>query len=220
MPSASPLSARAALAWGTGFTAAVIVFGCREQSSVNPLDSGQPPASAADSSPSASAPAPRARRPAPSGDFDCRVLRPAPGKEGAVVPETIEMSPPGSGKRVFTSKMGVVVTFGRDEFLKAARCMKLDKAVRYVEEETGFTEESALMDAFQMSYVAAALLDAGRAGVRLESEPASRKTIVRDGWAADGCNGRCRSFGRLYRLSDGDPSFFLRITDRTIESPP
>jgi hypothetical protein len=66
-----------------------------------------------------------------------------------------------------------------------------------------------------MSYVVAALLDAGRAGVRLESEPDLRKTIVRDGWAEDGCGGHCRSSGRLYRLSEDDPAFFLRITDHT-----
>jgi hypothetical protein len=41
----------------------------------------------------------------------------------------------------------------------------------------------------------------------------SRKSIARDGWAANGCAGRCRSFGRLYRLSDDDSSFFLRVTD-------
>jgi hypothetical protein len=107
------------------------------------------------------------------------------------------------------------VAFNRDDFLKAARCMKLEKAIRYVEQETGQAPESALMDAFQLSYVAAALLDAGRASVRLEEESGSRKSIVRDGWAADGCGGRCRSFGRLYRLSDDDSSFFLRITDHT-----
>jgi len=107
------------------------------------------------------------------------------------------------------------VTFDREEFLKAARCLKLDKAIDYVEKETGRSEESALMDAFDLSYVVAALLDAGRGGIRLEEESAPRKSIVRDGWAADGCNGRCRSSGRLYRLSEDDASFFLRITDRT-----
>jgi hypothetical protein len=131
------------------------------------------------------------------------------------MPETIELSPPGAGKRVFTAKTGVVVAFDREDFLKAARCLKFEKAIRYIEEETGVAEESAIMDAFQLSYVAAALLDVGRAGVRLEEESAPRKSIVRDGWAADGCAGRCRSFGRLYRLSDDDSSFFLRITDQT-----
>ena len=131
------------------------------------------------------------------------------------MPETIELVPPGAGKRVFFSKTGVVVTFDREEFLRAARCLKFEKAVEYVEKETGRAQESALMDAFQLSYVVAALLDAGRGGVRLEEEPLPRKSIVRDGWAADGCNGRCRSFGRLYRLSNDESSFFLRITDQT-----
>jgi hypothetical protein len=141
-------------------------------------------------------------------------LRPAPA-ETAVLPESIELRPPGPGKKVFTSKMGVFVTFNRDEFLKAARCLGYEQAIRYIEQDTGFAEQTAIMDAFQLSYVAAALLDAGRAGVRLEEEAAFRKSIVRDGWAADGCTGRCRSFGRLYRLSADESSFVLRITDHT-----
>ena len=132
-----------------------------------------------------------------------------------MTPESIELRPPGAGKKVFTSKMGVFLTFNRDEFLKAARCLKYEQAIRYIEEDTGFAEQTAIMDAFQLSYVAAALLDAGRAGVRLEQEAAFRKSIVRDGWAADGCAGRCRSSGRLYRLSADEASFFLRITDHT-----
>ncbi len=103
--------------------------------------------------------------------------------------------------------------FEREAFLAAARCMKLEKAIRFIEEETGQEQESPVMDAFQLSYVAAALLDAGRGGVRLEDESEWRKSIVRDGWAADGCAGHCRSFGRLYRLSEDDPSFFLRVSD-------
>jgi hypothetical protein len=153
-------------------------------------------------------------RSAPSGDFGCQELRATPA-ENAVIPEAIELRPPAAGKTVFTSKMGVFVSFNRDEFLKAARCLKYEQAIRYIEQDTGFAEQTAIMDAFQLSYVAAALLDAGRAGVRLEEEAAFRKTIVRDGWAADGCAGRCRSFGRLYRLSATDSSFFLRITDHT-----
>jgi hypothetical protein len=140
-------------------------------------------------------------------------LRPAPKAENGVTPETIELAPPGAGKKVYFLKTGELVTFERDAFLATARCMKLDKAIRFIEEETGQAEESPVMDAFQLSYVAAALLDAGRAGVRLEEESQWRKTIVRDGWAADGCAGTCRSFGRLYRLSEDDPNFFLRVSD-------
>jgi hypothetical protein len=142
-------------------------------------------------------------------------LRPTPKTEASVLPETIDLAPPSAGKRVFFSKTGVVVTFDREEFLKAARCLKLEKAIRYVEQETGREDESALMDAFELSYVVAALLDAGHGGVRVEDESVPRKSIVRDGWAANGCNGHCRSFGRLYRLSEDDTSFFLRITDDT-----
>jgi hypothetical protein len=136
-----------------------------------------------------------------------------PPTEEAVGAELIELRPLGAGKKVFTSKTGVAVTFDREEFLKAARCLKLEKAIRYVEEETGKLEESPLMDAFQLSYVAAALLDVGRASVRLEEERELRKSIVRDGWAFNACAGRCRSSGRLYRVSEEVPGFFLRVTD-------
>lgn len=115
------------------------------------------------------------------------------------------------------SKVGVVVTFDRDAFLTAARCLKLDEALRYIQEETGRTPQTYLYDAFQLSFVAAALLDAGRASVRREEEKALQKTIVRDPWAENGCDGRCRSSGRLYRVSEDDPSFFLRITDETVK---
>jgi hypothetical protein len=160
----------------------------------------------------------RIRRPAPAGDFSCRELRSPPQKEELLEPETIELRPPSRGKQVFTSKTGVVLSFDREEFLKAAQCLKFEKAVRYLEEETGVLEQSALMDAFQLSYVVAAMLDIGRASVRLDQESVPRKEIVRDAWAADGCAGNCRSFGRLYRLSAEDSFFFLRITDQTVNS--
>ena len=130
-----------------------------------------------------------------------------------MVPEIIELVPPGAGTTVFFFKTGERVTFERDTFLKAARCLQLKQAIRYLEEETGVAPESPIIDAFQLSYVAAALLDAGRAGVRLEGESGWRKSILRDGWAADGCKGHCRSFGRMYRLSEDDPWSFHRVTD-------
>jgi hypothetical protein len=141
-------------------------------------------------------------------------LRPAPKVESGVMSESIELQPPGPGTAVFTAKTDVVVTFNRDDFLKAARCMKLEKAVRYVEEETGRAPESPLMDAFQLSFVVAAMLDAGRASVRLEDERESRKSIVRDGFSETGCAGRCRSFGRRYRLSVDDRFSFFQVTDK------
>ena len=130
--------------------------------------------------------------------------------------ETIELAPPRGEKKLVLSKVGVVVTFGRDDFLKAARCLKFEQAVRYVEQELGQRQEMPLYDAFQLSFVVAAMLDTGRASVRLDEEKELRKSIVRDGWAEDGCGGRCRSLGRLYRLSEDDASFFHRITDKTL----
>jgi hypothetical protein len=183
---------------------------CRRETAPDPGASSQAQAFAS----AASAPA-RVRRPRPAGAFGCQELRPQPEAEAELSAETIELDSPKAGKKLVLSKTGVVVTFDRDEFLAAARCLKFDKAVDYLERETGFMPESPLMDAFQLSYVAAAMLDAGRASVRSEDEMAPRASIARDGWATNGCGGRCRSFGRLYRLSEDSPSFFLRITDNT-----
>jgi hypothetical protein len=157
----------------------------------------------------------RVQRPTPIAEFNCEELRPLQTAEARSRAEIIGLRPPPIGKKIVISKVGVIVTFDRGEFLKAARCLQFEKAVAYVERETGFTEESPIMDAFQSSYVAAALLDAGRAGVRKSDEAKSRPAIVRDPWTADGCNGHCRSSGRLYRLSEDDAGFFLRITDAT-----
>lgn len=129
------------------------------------------------------------------------------------MPESIELAPLGTGKIVSYSKTGERVAFDREVFLQTARCMKLERAIRYLEEETGREHESPIMDAFQLSYVAAALLDVGRAAVRLEDESVWQKEILRDEWATDGCAGRCRSFGRLYRLAEDEPMFFLRVSD-------
>lgn len=153
--------------------------------------------------------------PDPTGEFRCQDLRPTPDSEQALLAETIELTPPSAGKKILMSKTEVIVTFSRDEYLKTAHCLALDQAVSYIEKETGWAEETPMRDAFQLSYVAAALMDSGRVGVRRREETESRKSIVRDGWAASGCAGHCRSFGRLYRLSEKDSSFILRITDQT-----
>lgn len=148
-------------------------------------------------------------------EFGCQSLRPAPDPDASPAPEIIELGEIAPGKKTVMSKTGVVVTFNRDDMIAAARCLEFHKALRYLEEETGTTPESPIMDAFQLSYVAAAMLDAGHANVRREEEATPRTSIVREAWAADGCRGHCRSSGRLYRLSENDPSFFLRITDKT-----
>jgi hypothetical protein len=207
MWSTSSCNGNGVVGWGVGLSGVLLlVIACRKETTLDrrPIHEAEDRASAEPT---------RAFRPPPRGAFVCDELRPPPSSESTPLAETIEVTPPGAGKKIVMSKTGVVVTFDRNAFLKAARCMKLEKAVKYIEEETGFLEESVILDAFQLSYVAAALLDAGRASVRPEAETASRKSFVRDGWAADGCNGRCRSFGRLYRLSADDPSFFLRVTD-------
>lgn len=157
----------------------------------------------------------RTSRAAPVGPLTCGELRPSAAEGRPSQPEKIWLSPPSAEKRIVISKVGVIVSFARDDFLRAARCGGFDQAVRYIEQETGFEPDSEIMDAFQTSYVAAALLDAGRASVRLRTEPGSRAWMIRDPWSERGCNGSCLSLGRIYRLSESEPSFFLRITDST-----
>src|SRR5688572_7484734 len=126
------------LAQRTSLCIAVLLsLACREQapSSRQASEHGQDQPSAEPA---------RVRRLAPTGGFDCRELRPVPKTEAELIPETIELVAPGAGKTVFFSKTGERVTFDRDEFLKAARCLKLEQAVRFLEEETGKEQESPI----------------------------------------------------------------------------
>lgn len=153
-----------------------------------------------------------------TGPFGCHLLLPK-AQRAPQGPETIRLQPPDpAGKTIVLNKTGVIATFSRDEFLITARCLGIKEAVANLEAETGHTKESPLRDAFGLSYVAAALLDVGRVGVRLRNETESRRTIVRDAWSREGCDGKCVSFGRVYQLTDADPFPFFSVSDRA--SPP
>jgi len=201
---------------GLGLTS--VLPACFERS---PSQEDTPTASKAASSVASTS----AVRPAPgaahrgTSEFGCDDLRPLTDPQRAWSAETIRLNTPlAMAKKIVLAKTGVIVSFNRDDFLVAARCLKLDKALEYTERETGQAHESPLRDAFQLTYVAAALLDAGRASVRLEDEDELHSSIVREWWSEEGCAGRCRSYGRIYRLSASDPSFFLRVTDKAVNS--
>lgn len=183
---------------------AVLVVACSKESSERPQ---------ASASARAQAMAPPAIASVPTGKLECRHLVAPEVGEGQV--RTIRLRPPDPAmKTIVLDKTGVVVTFNREEFLTTARCMGLKKAVTYVQRDMGDAQQSPLRDAFQLSYVAAALLDTGRVGVRLRNEKKSRATIVRESWSEESCAGQCRAFGRIFRLSEGDPSFFFRVVDK------
>lgn len=174
-----------------------------------------------DAQPASSAAVPRAR-PAPrgstaasvAGPFGCHMLRPKAEWEPQGR-ETIRLRPPDPAeKAIVLNKTGVIARFSRNDFLIAARCLNLKQAVANLESETGHTNESPLRDAFGLSYVAAALLDIGRVGVRLRTETEFRPTLVREAWVRDGCSGACRGFGRAYRLAEPDPFPFFNVSDR------
>ena len=158
---------------------------------------------------------PRAAAPLVPGEkFGCQHLGAQEASQGQP-PRTIKLRPPDlNAKTIVLDKTGVVATFSREEFLTTARCLGLTKAVTYVERDMVDAQQSPLRDAFQLSYVAAALLDAGRVAVRLRDEEKSRSRIVRESWSAESCAGQCRAFGRIYRLSESDASFFFQVVDK------
>lgn len=194
-----------------GLAVAALLFGCSKES---------PEAHRASSSARPAATGPKAEASlAPPPDFGCRDLIAVKAGQGQPA-RTIRLRPPDpTDKTIVLDKTGVVASFSRDEFLKTARCLGLKKAVHYIEHETGASKQSPLRDAFQLSYVAAALLDAGRAEVRLRDEKESRATIVRESWSSESCAGQCRAFGRIYRLSASDPSFFFQVVDKREDQP-
>jgi hypothetical protein len=189
---------------------AVQILACQREKAREEIAEGEAPVPAATSTARVHRPAP-----APKTSFQCSDLRSTPEAGPALVPETIELGTISPGKRIVLSKTGVVVTFSRDDFITVATCKGYKQSLKWVEEEAGFAEESPLRDAYELPYVAAALLDVGRAKIRFLDEGEWQKQIVRDGWAANGCAGQCRSFGRLYRVSADAPDFFMRVTDKT-----
>jgi hypothetical protein len=210
-----PHAPRIASLWGWPALvfAASVLLACQER----PL-AEQVSAPASEALTTAKAPQPPIAVTATPGGLSCAALRPlaTPGQPEAM--DTIRLTPPKAEQRLVLSKTGVVVTFSREDCLVAARCLNLKQAIEHLEQQTGQAPEMPLFDAFQLSYVAAALLDLGRASVRLEEETQPRTTIVRGPWSAEGCRGRCISTGRIYRLTEADSSFFLRVTDKTDNS--
>lgn len=150
-----------------------------------------------------------------TGTLRCEHLPSGPAKGAG--PATIELHGPEDAENIVLSKTGVVVRFSRTDFITVATCRKHDEALKYIHAETGGRAEAPLRDAYQLSYIAATLLDLGRASVKLRNEKQFRPTILREPWSAPGCAGSCRSTGRLYKLSAADPLFFLRVTDETAD---
>ena len=193
----------------------VLAFLALFSACTKPVSDTQPASSSAVPGPGV---APSASTAAAAGRFGCHALLPK-SRLAPRGPETIRLQPPDPNeKAIVLNKTGVIGRFSRDEFLTTARCLGLKQAVMNLESETGHTKESPLRDAFGLSYVAAALLDVGRADIRVEAETEPRRTIVRDAWSQENCAENC-AVGRVYQLTEADSLPFFRVADGPERTP-
>lgn len=126
---------------------------------------------------------------------------------------TIALSAPVESRKVELRGKGVLMTFGFDEFLRAAECLHQKLVVDYLSSRPKSEQVVSISEQRDRQFVvpAAALLDLGHADITATGgKPA--QTIVKSFWTWMGCNGGCRHMGRDYRLKvPGYP--FFEVTD-------
>ncbi len=137
------------------------------------------------------------------------------------VPRTVTLQPPREERTVILREKGVTMAFGYGAFLGMARCGRSETTVDFLASRPEM-ERLVVISAAEdkrAHWVAAALLDQGRARVRDERTKRDATSIVRQRWISQGCRGGCRQFGREYRLQvPGE--VFLQITDTFVDGPP
>ncbi|HOU93715.1 MAG TPA: hypothetical protein PLU22_21845 [Polyangiaceae bacterium] len=140
--------------------------------------------------------------------------------EDPVLPRTVELVVPREARTVVVLGQGATMSFGRDEFAEAARCLRMKLVVDFLAarplgEEVVSLSEAAAAAAVgsQAQFVVAALLDRGHVRVHDLVTKRDVDSIVRDRWRWMGCGGQCRQNGREYRLRVPGEIFF-RTTDR------
>jgi len=126
---------------------------------------------------------------------------------------TIALSSPVESRTVELRGKGVLMTFGYDEFLRAAECLNQKLVVSYLRSRppTEQVVDISEQQERQFGAPAAALLDLGHVGITATGSKRA-ETIVKSFWTWMGCGGGCRHMGRDYRLRIPGYAFF-EITD-------
>jgi hypothetical protein len=113
---------------------------------------------------------------------------------------------------------GVKMTFGLEDFKKAAKNRRDEKLIEWLNKKTGKEIQIPLgkkLSAFLHNaaiYAAAELLEQGKAGLFDTKKKQKATRVIVQQWDWVGCGGGCRQAGREFRLAiPGQP--FFRTTD-------
>ena len=123
---------------------------------------------------------------------------------------TIALSSPVETRRVELRGKGVLMSFGFQEYLRAAECLNQPLAVNYLRARPPSEQVVNISDLEerQIFVPAATLLDLGHVDVTVLKSGKRAKTIVKSFWTWMGCNGGCRHMGRDYSLKVPGYPFF------------
>jgi hypothetical protein len=130
----------------------------------------------------------------------------------------VKLVPPKDGRLVSIMSGDVKMTFGLEDFKKAAKERRDEKLIEWLDKKTGKEIKIPLgktLSAFLHNaaiYTAAKLLEQGKAGLFDTKKKQKATRVIVQQWDWTGCGGACRQAGREFRLSvPGQP--FFRTTD-------
>jgi hypothetical protein len=137
--------------------------------------------------------------------------------------KVIRLQAPAEGRMVTLRAEGATLTFSFGDFLLAARERDEREVVAFLDGRPSGENPVPLAAATQfpaynrVQFIAAALLEEGKARVRDHVEDRDVESIVWETWDWMGCGGGCRQSGREFRLRiPGD--VFFRVTDEYDDS--
>ena len=132
--------------------------------------------------------------------------------------QDVKLVPPKDGRLVSLMSGGVKMTFGLEDFKKAAKERRDQKLIEWLDKQTAKEIQiplKKLPTAFLHSaviFAAAKLLERGQARLYDTKKKQKAARVIVQQWDWVGCGGGCRQSGREFRLSvPGQP--FFRTTD-------
>jgi hypothetical protein len=130
----------------------------------------------------------------------------------------VKLVPPKDGRLVSFMSGGVKMTFGLEDFKKAAKERRDEKLIEWLDKKTEKEIQIPLGKKFSAFlhnaaiYAAARLLEQGKARLYDTEKKQKATRVIVQQWDWVGCGGGCRQSGREFRLAiPGQP--FFRTTD-------
>ena len=130
----------------------------------------------------------------------------------------VTLVPPEDDRRVSIMQGGVKMTFGLQDFIKAAKERRDEKLVEWLEKKAAkeiqipLNKMPSVFLHNAVIFAAAKLLEQGKAKLYDTKKKQKSTRVIVQQWDWIGCSGGCRQAGREFRLSVPGDTFF-RTTD-------